>query len=127
MGSRSRCIPARSGKGGDLEDADLTVDATAVRHAADEAVSCLKQAQGIRAALTGIKTSSDKARASLDEMVANVEERLMRVESLVEAADPEACGPAGAYGSSSSSLALSRSAVTSNSNGAAEVPSAAAS
>ena len=71
-------------------DADLTVDATAVRHAADEAVSCLKQAQGIRAALTGIKTSSDKARASLDEMVANVEERLMRVESLVEAADPEA-------------------------------------
>ncbi len=67
-------------------DRDLTVDARAVRDAAEEAVSCLKQAQSVRAALTGIKTSSDKARASLDEMVAGVEERLQRVESLVEVA-----------------------------------------
>jgi hypothetical protein len=70
-------------------DRDLTVDAPAVRDAAEEAVSCLKQAQAIRSTLTGIKTSSDKARATLDEMVENVRARLERVESLVEVADPE--------------------------------------
>lgn len=69
-------------------DRDLTVDAPAVRDAAEEAVSCLKQAQAIRSTLTGIKTSSDKARATLDEMVENVRARLERVESLVEVADP---------------------------------------
>jgi hypothetical protein len=68
---------------------DLTVDATAVRDAAEEAVTCLKQAQGIRATLTGIKTSSDKARATLDEMVEAVRARLERVESLIEVADGE--------------------------------------
>ncbi|CAN5517137.1 hypothetical protein BH20ACT15_BH20ACT15_12390 [soil metagenome] len=73
-------------------DRDLTVDAPAVRDAAEEAISCLKQAQGIRAALTGIKTSSDKARVSLDELVANVEERLLRVETLVET-PPGSTGP----------------------------------
>lgn len=66
-------------------DRDLTVDAAAVRDAAEEAVSCLKQAQAIRASLTGIKTSSDKARATLDEMVESVRARLERVEALVEA------------------------------------------
>jgi hypothetical protein len=70
-------------------DRDLTVDAPAVRDAAEEAISCLKQAQAIRATLTGIKTSSDKARATLDEMVESVRARLERVESLVEVADPE--------------------------------------
>ena len=69
---------------------DLTVDAPAVRDAAEEAVSCLKQAQAIRASLTGIKTSSDKARATLDEMVENVRARLERIESLIEAADTDA-------------------------------------
>jgi hypothetical protein len=69
---------------------DLTVDAPAVRDAAEEAVSCLKQAQAIRANLTGIKTSSDKARATLDEMVENVRARLERVESLIEAGEPDA-------------------------------------
>jgi hypothetical protein len=68
-------------------DRDLTVDAAAVRDAAEEAVSCLKQAQAIRASLTGIKTSSDKARATLDEMVEAVKARLERVESLVEVAE----------------------------------------
>jgi hypothetical protein len=68
-------------------DRDLTVDAPAVRDAAEEAVTCLKQAQAVRAALTGIKTSSDKARANLDEMVEAVRARLERVESLVEVAD----------------------------------------
>jgi hypothetical protein len=71
-------------------DRDLTVDPGAVRDAAEEAVSCLKQAQAIRATLTGIKTSSDKARATLDEMVESVRSRLERVESLVEVAEPEA-------------------------------------
>ena len=52
-------------------DRDLEVDAPAVRDAAEEAVSRLKQAQAIRSNLTGIKTSSDKARAALDEMVEN--------------------------------------------------------
>ena len=68
---------------------DLTVDAAEVRIAAEEAVSCLKQAQSIRSALTGIKTSSDKARLTLDEMVEAVRARLERVESLIEIADSE--------------------------------------
>jgi hypothetical protein len=68
-------------------DRDLTVDAPAVRDAAEEAITCLKQAQAIRSTLTGIKTSSDKARATLDEMVENVRARLERVESLVEVAE----------------------------------------
>jgi hypothetical protein len=69
---------------------DLTVDAAEVRIAAEEAISCLKQAQAIRTTLTGIKTSTDKARATLDEMVEAVRARLERVESLVEVADEEA-------------------------------------
>jgi hypothetical protein len=66
---------------------DLTVDAAAVRDAGAEAVHCLKQAQAIRSTLTGIKTSSDKARATLDEMVEAVRARLERIESLIEVAD----------------------------------------
>jgi hypothetical protein len=66
---------------------DLTVDAPAVRDAAEEAISCLKQAQAIRATLTGIKTSSDMARATLDEMVDAVRARLERVESLIDVAE----------------------------------------
>lgn len=71
-------------------DRNLTVDAPAVRDATEEAVSCLKQAQAIRSTLTGIKTSSDKARATLDEMVEAVRARLERVESLIEEAEPDA-------------------------------------
>ncbi len=66
---------------------DLTVDASEVRVASEEALSCLKQAQAIRAALTGIKTSSDKARTGLDEMVAAVEQRLEKIDALVAEAD----------------------------------------
>src|SRR5215208_26568 len=50
-------------------DRELRVDAAAVRDTAAEAVSMLKQAQSIRSTLTGIKTSSDKARSGLDGMV----------------------------------------------------------
>jgi hypothetical protein len=64
-------------------DRDLTVDAGEVRAATEEAVSCLKQAQAIRSALTGIKTSSDKARSGLDGMVAAIEEKLGRIDALV--------------------------------------------
>ncbi len=71
-------------------DRELTVDAAEVRAVAEEAVSCLKQAQAIRTALTGIKTSSDKARSGLDEMVGSVEMKLDRIDALVaEAADTE--------------------------------------
>ena len=72
--------------------ATCEVDAIAVRDTAAEAISLLKQAQAIRSALTGIKTSSDKARAGLDSMVAALEERLERIDALVaeEAAEAEA-------------------------------------
>jgi uncharacterized protein DUF2130 len=68
-------------------EGDLQVDAAAVRDAAAEAVSTLKQAQAIRSSLTGIKTSSDKARANLDAMVEMVHARLERIESLIAEAD----------------------------------------
>jgi hypothetical protein len=72
-------------------DGDLEVDAAAVRDAAEEAVSTLKQAQAIRSNLTAVKTSSDKARDGLDLLVEAVRAKLERIESLVgdatEAAD----------------------------------------
>ena len=72
-------------------DAELEVDAIAVRDTAVEALALLRQAQSIRSTLTGIKTSSDKARGTLDAMVAAVEEKLARIDSLVaEAASEEA-------------------------------------
>jgi hypothetical protein len=64
-------------------DRDLHVDAVAVRDTAAEAVTLLKQAQAIRSTLTGIKTSSDKARSGLDAMVASLEEKLARIDALV--------------------------------------------
>lgn len=68
-------------------DGDLEVDAAAVRDAAAEAVSVLKQAQAIRSTLTGIKTSSDRARDGLNAMVDSLEEKLLRIDSLVAEAD----------------------------------------
>ncbi|MGH2981849.1 MAG: hypothetical protein ACRDKV_07400, partial [Solirubrobacterales bacterium] len=72
-------------------DTGLEVDPVAVRDTAQEAVSTLKQAQAIRSTLTGIKTSSDKARAGLDALVETVRARLERIELLVseEAAKTE--------------------------------------
>jgi hypothetical protein len=69
-------------------DRDLTVDAGEVRSVAEEALSCLKQAQAIRSALTGIKTSSDRARSGLDEMEATLKAKLERIDSLVAEAEP---------------------------------------
>jgi hypothetical protein len=73
-------------------DRDLHVDAIAVRDTAAEAISLLRQAQAIRSAMTGIKTSSDKARSGLDAMVSALEEKLERIDALVaeEAAEAEA-------------------------------------
>jgi hypothetical protein len=68
-------------------EADLQVDAAAVRDAAAEALSTLKQAQSIRSTLTGINKSSDKARDGLDAMVAAVQAKLERIDSLIAAAD----------------------------------------
>jgi Uncharacterized protein conserved in bacteria (DUF2130) len=68
-------------------DAELEVDAVAVRDSAAEAVTMLKQAQAIRSTLTGIKTSADKARGGLDAMVEDVRAKLERIESLVAEAE----------------------------------------
>lgn len=68
---------------------DLTVDAAEVRVATDEAISSLKQAQSIRSTLTSIKNSSDKARSTLDDMVAATELKLDRIDSLVAEAAEE--------------------------------------
>jgi hypothetical protein len=65
----------------------LEVDAPAVRDAAEEAVTILKQAQAVRSSLTGIKTSADKARSGLDTMVEEVRARLERIDSLVGEAE----------------------------------------
>jgi hypothetical protein len=71
-------------------DRDLSVDPAEVRSVAEEALSCLKQAQAIRSALTGIKTSSDRARTGLDEMEAAVRSKLERIDALVAEAGSDA-------------------------------------
>jgi hypothetical protein len=68
-------------------DRELDVDAVAVRDTTAEAIALLKQAQAIRSILTGIKTSSDKARANLDAMIASLQEKLDRIDSLVAEGD----------------------------------------
>ncbi len=64
-------------------DRELQVDAVSVRDAAQEAVTLLKHAQAIRSTLTGIKTSSDKARTNLDTLVEALKLKLEKIESLV--------------------------------------------
>jgi hypothetical protein len=68
-------------------DRELDVDAVAVRDITAEAITLLKQAQSIRSSLTGIKTSSDKARANLDAMIVSLQEKLDRIDALVAEAD----------------------------------------
>jgi Uncharacterized protein conserved in bacteria (DUF2130) len=67
----------------------LAVDAAGVRDAAEEAGARLKAANRIRKSLTGVTNSADRAREELDEMIGDVERCLARIESLVEAAEPE--------------------------------------
>ena len=64
-------------------DRELQVDPVAVRDTAEEAISILRHAQAIRSALTGIKTSSDKARSNLDTLVEALKLKLEKIESLV--------------------------------------------
>jgi hypothetical protein len=67
----------------------LEVDAAGVRDAAEEAAARLKAANRIRKSLTGVTNSADRAREDLDEMIADVERCLARIETLIAAADPE--------------------------------------
>jgi hypothetical protein len=64
---------------------ELEIDAPGVRDAAQEAVSALKEAQRIRASLTGATNSVASAREVLDAMITRVEASLARVESLISA------------------------------------------
>lgn len=71
------------------EGPSLDVDAAGVRAAAEEAAARLKGVNKIRKSLTNVTTSADRARDDLNEMVADVERCLERVETLVSAAEPE--------------------------------------
>jgi hypothetical protein len=72
---RARVLAAGSG--------GLGVDAAGVRDAAESAAARLKSANRIRKSLTGVTNSADRAREELDEMIADVELSLQRIESLV--------------------------------------------
>jgi hypothetical protein len=76
--ARCRCLMAI--------ERELELDAPGVRDAAQEALSALKDAQRIRASLTGATNSVTGAREALDAMVARVEASLARVESLIAGA-----------------------------------------
>jgi hypothetical protein len=65
------------------------VDAAGVRAATEEAQSKLKTVNRIRKSLTSITTSAERAREDVDEMVAEVEKCLVRVESLIEVAEED--------------------------------------
>jgi hypothetical protein len=79
--ARCRCLMTR--------ERELALDAAGVRDAAEEALSALKQAQRVRASLTGARKGVDGAREALDGMVARVEASLERIETLIIAADAE--------------------------------------
>ncbi|HMC06687.1 MAG TPA: hypothetical protein VKG89_04740 [Solirubrobacterales bacterium] len=70
----------------------LQVDAPGVRDAAEQAAARLKAANRIRKSLTNVTNSADRARGDLDEMIADVERCLARIESLVAAAEPDPAG-----------------------------------
>lgn len=76
---RARVLAARN-----ATEAD--VDAAGVRDAAEEAAAQLKRANRIRKSLTGVTNSADAARRELDDMIADVESCLARIEGLVAAA-----------------------------------------
>ncbi len=70
-------------------DHSLDVDAAGVRDAAEAARAALKRANTVRLALTNIDKSTKKAREGVEGMVADVEIELVRIESLIAAAEPE--------------------------------------
>ena len=65
---------------------ELEVDAAGVRDAAEEAGARLKRANRVRKSLTNVTSSAEAAREEFDEMVADVERCLARIEGLVAAA-----------------------------------------
>ena len=67
-------------------DHGLEVDAAGVRDAAEEAAARLKRANRVRKSLTGVTNSAEAAREEFDEMVADVERCLERIEGLVASA-----------------------------------------
>lgn len=67
-------------------EAELTLDAAGVKAAADEALEALRDAQRIRASLTGATNSVEGARKALDAMVGRVQASLSRVEAMTGAA-----------------------------------------
>jgi hypothetical protein len=64
----------------------LEVDAAGVRAAAEEAGARLKRANRVRKSLTNVTNSADAAREEFNEMVADVERCLTRIETLAAAA-----------------------------------------
>ena len=72
-----------------LRDRSLTVDAAAVKDEAEAAATALKEAQKVRRAMSGAKTSIDNARGGLDAMVAAVLAHIERIDTLVEDASAE--------------------------------------
>jgi hypothetical protein len=75
-------------------EGELDMEAPAVRDAAAEALSALKQAQGIKLNLTKAENGIASARDGLEEMAESVKQRLERIESLVEEALPPGDDPA---------------------------------
>ena len=71
---------------------ELEVDAAGVRDAAEEAAARLKRANRVRKSLTNVTNSAEAAREEFDEMVADVERCLARIECLVAAAEPRKPG-----------------------------------
>lgn len=76
---RARVLAAKSDR--------LQVDAPGVRDAAEEAAARLKAANRIRKSLTNVTNSAERARGDLDEMIADIERCLERIESLIAEAD----------------------------------------
>jgi hypothetical protein len=73
--ARCRCLMAG--------ERDLELSAPSVRDAAQEALSALKDAQRVRASLTGAANGVQSAREALDGMVNRVQTAIERVEALV--------------------------------------------
>jgi hypothetical protein len=80
--ARCRCLMT--------SERELQIDAPGVRDAADEALSALRDAQKVRASLTGATKGVDGARDALDAMVLRVEASLARIESLIAAPEQAA-------------------------------------
>jgi Uncharacterized protein conserved in bacteria (DUF2130) len=82
--ARCRLIMQREG--------ELQMDAPAVRDAAGEALSALRQAQSIKLHLSKASDGVAEARKGVETMATDVRERLERIEALVAAAAKEAAG-----------------------------------